>query len=473
MKCNSCGYINSKKSAFCEKCGVKLEKQDTICADCHKSNPAHFKFCASCGSNLVEQKTRLQRRPASVNVERGTDAEREPAVIEKDYDNIMGRNDEQRLKGAQDPGHFTAQPLKAELQGIKKESKVRIFIIIIAAIAIAGIAIFFLMNTGKDNEAAEPEQKITSAYTEQQVAADKTKGEGATETEDEGVTEAEYETVKSENSLTWAWNYNYPAFPSGSVKDVYIIYSTDSGNIEMAAFNLAKGVEDEVYFLWDGYLTINNSNWVRDCDYYLLDNYSWREIETNYTMLSDEVYDIAASNINIYDQQNTLILAENDFSKQLTLPIIDEEEEGIHRYSYIIADCGWNEAFERAQSMGGYLAHINSEEEFDYIVSEIESLDYSNIQFYIGGSRAADSSDYYWINEEKQPYGESLNAAMGSWFWMDGEPSYSDEGVEEMYLNILYYKAGERWVGNDVPENIVTSFAIFSGKIGYIIEYED
>ena len=48
------------------------------------------------------------------------------------------------------------------------------------------------------------------------------------------------------------------------------------------------------------------------------------------------------------------------------------DRDGIHRYSYVLNDCGWNEAFNCAQQAGGCFVHINSQEEFDYIVGQLE-----------------------------------------------------------------------------------------------------
>jgi len=58
--------------------------------------------------------------------------------------------------------------------------------------------------------------------------------------------------------------------------------------------------------------------------------------------------------------------------------------------------------------------------------------------------------------------------------WMDGEPSYVGENadglkVSEEYLDLFYLKSQDRFVLNDVEEDIS---AYYPGKIGYICEYE-
>lgn len=148
-------------------------------------------------------------------------------------------------------------------------------------------------------------------------------------------------------------------------------------------------------------------------------------------------------------------------------------EMGIHRYDYVLSDGGWTEDFTKAKAMGGYLAHINSNEEFSYITRELENKGYQKMEFYIGGRRDSGSQNYHWVDGNNKPYGELLNSSMGSWFWLKNEPSFIDGSIEEAYLNILYYKAESKWVGNDGPENIVACLPEFSGKTGFIVEYDE
>lgn len=153
----------------------------------------------------------------------------------------------------------------------------------------------------------------------------------------------------------------------------------------------------------------------------------------------------------------------------------DPTEGGIHRYEFVISDCTWEEAYKQCISKGGYLARINSQREYDYILNEISKKGMKEIHFNIGGRRDLNSHDYYWVNEKNQLYGEKINSSE-YWCineWMANEPSFEDGEIQENCLDIFYYENEGRWVWNDVPNDIVQVVSYYSGKLGYICEYED
>lgn len=153
----------------------------------------------------------------------------------------------------------------------------------------------------------------------------------------------------------------------------------------------------------------------------------------------------------------------------------DPTEGGIHRYEFIIADVTWSQAFADCKSRGGYLVRINSEEEYQYILKQLDAGSYQKIQFFIGGRRDSGSSEYYWADEDDELYGDQINTS-SYWCsseWLSGEPSFRDGANEEEYLDLLYYKNEGRWTWNDAPNDILAVVPSFSGRIGYICEYED
>lgn len=154
---------------------------------------------------------------------------------------------------------------------------------------------------------------------------------------------------------------------------------------------------------------------------------------------------------------------------------METEEALIHRYDYLVEDCTWSEAVQRCLERGGYLATIESREEFDFITAELDRSAMGDILFYLGSSRDAENN-YYWRNADGAYEGTPLNGNGNNWcysYWMQGEPSFYDGEIEENVLALFYFQDESRWVFNDVPENILEHLPYYSGKIGYICEYEN
>ncbi|MRM87789.1 C-type lectin domain-containing protein [Faecalicatena contorta] len=150
------------------------------------------------------------------------------------------------------------------------------------------------------------------------------------------------------------------------------------------------------------------------------------------------------------------------------------DDAAIHRYEYIKSDCTWTEAFQDCLNRGGYLARINSSEEYEYIRKEISRAGMTNIFFRIGGRRDDNSKDYYWVNENNKLFGEKLNSE-DSWCsdeWKNGEPSFQDGSLEEQYMDLFFYDGEKRFVWNDVPDDMLAAESSYTGFLGYICEYE-
>ena len=155
------------------------------------------------------------------------------------------------------------------------------------------------------------------------------------------------------------------------------------------------------------------------------------------------------------------------------------QEDAIHRYEVIVDDCTWEEAYQNCLSMGGYLARINSKEEFDYITKKVveKEKDYSKKQYYVGMRRDVNSDAYYLVNENNELVGDRLDNGYTSWansLWLSKEPSYYDSTlkIEETCVSIFKYKETNKWVMNDIPSNLVIQVPSYEGKLGYICEFD-
>ena len=69
---------------------------------------------------------------------------------------------------------------------------------------------------------------------------------------------------------------------------------------------------------------------------------------------------------------------------------------------------------------------------------------------------------------------EVLNSDAYPGVWMTGEPSFRDDSIsqDEFYLNLFYYSKENRWVWNDVPNDIIAVVDSYKGSVGYICEYD-
>lgn len=148
------------------------------------------------------------------------------------------------------------------------------------------------------------------------------------------------------------------------------------------------------------------------------------------------------------------------------------ENPSLHSYEFVISNCSWWEAQKEAVSRGGYLANFDSEEEYQYVLSLIESEGYGDIYFRIGARREEDSESFYWVNADGELFGESLNGE-NAWclhHWLTGEPTFVWKSKNEYFLEIFYSDKEKRWVWNDIDER--PTWPTDATKLGYIIEYD-
>lgn len=143
---------------------------------------------------------------------------------------------------------------------------------------------------------------------------------------------------------------------------------------------------------------------------------------------------------------------------------IKKELKKEHRYELCIDDVSWTEAYEGAKQKGGYLAEIESKEEYEKVLKEINSNKHNLHYIWLGAKRNSDNKKYMrWVNS-----GNKLTFEM----WHSKEPSYVDGDIPENYLCMMIYANEDKWTWNDVPNDIIKNLPSAKGKIGYIVEYD-
>lgn len=127
-------------------------------------------------------------------------------------------------------------------------------------------------------------------------------------------------------------------------------------------------------------------------------------------------------------------------------------------YRVYRSDVGWETANYNAYNQNGRLVSINSSEEFNRVCS---LADNNGLKvFWVGARRAASDS---WNSVR---WNDGSYVSIGRWY--TNEPSYRSEGIEECYL--MVFKVNGVWYYNDAP-NEVSQY--YTGKMGYIVEFED
>lgn len=210
--------------------------------------------------------------------------------------------------------------------------------------------------------------------------------------------------------------------------------------------------------------------------------YTWNDIDVkweDYAKLRKEAYD--ESDAVYLDQELTQKeilqrLDDGTISSQVC-PVHRDTEEGIHTYEIIVADVSWGQAYSDCESRGGHLVHINSEAEYQAILDQIRREGQQDKIFYLGGTRDYGEQTYRWVSGGFTGKETLTENAKYTSYWMQGEPSCYGEDtdgnvVEEYCMDMFYYKSENRFVWNDVPDDILSAASAYRGRIAYICEYE-
>ncbi len=148
-----------------------------------------------------------------------------------------------------------------------------------------------------------------------------------------------------------------------------------------------------------------------------------------------------------------------------------------HRYGVFLQNGTWEDAFHACREKGGHLVRIDSMDEYNQLLSELDSLGYRGYRLYIGGRRDLAGQQYYWADDTNAFVGEPLNDpnAWCAGSWMVGKPSFYDESInaDEHVLEMFYYESENRWVWNDIPNNLPDYIGDATLNAGYICEYDN
>ena len=137
-------------------------------------------------------------------------------------------------------------------------------------------------------------------------------------------------------------------------------------------------------------------------------------------------------------------------------------------YDFVLDNCTWTQAFQRAKNAGGQLVRIETAAEYDAIRDEIAQRGLEYVMFRVGARRNENSADFYWVDGNNKFTGRPLNRTLENIGaqWAAGEPSLEWNGTQEDVLE-FEYSAG-MWVWNDIADqpNLAPGYCY-----GYIIEY--
>lgn len=125
-----------------------------------------------------------------------------------------------------------------------------------------------------------------------------------------------------------------------------------------------------------------------------------------------------------------------------------------HRYEVINTRMTWTEAKSYCENLGGYLATIESQEEYNKIVQLANAS--GRKVLWLGAQKNSNQS-FEWVTGEAFEYSN----------WLSGEPN--NEGGNENCL--VMFLVNDQWVWADVPNDISSYYAV--DTVGFVCEYDE
>ena len=150
-----------------------------------------------------------------------------------------------------------------------------------------------------------------------------------------------------------------------------------------------------------------------------------------------------------------------------------------HRYELFVQDCSWSEAQKICLEKGGYLATVTCTDEAKVISELIKKEGYTDKAFFVGYRSCEWVGDTFcsfrWINQDGS-YQEIMPSMYD--FWDYNSPGYdytkkewSFEGGEQEVGLAKYFEEDGMIYIFDAPDKILSVSPEYSGKIGFVCEY--
>lgn len=141
-----------------------------------------------------------------------------------------------------------------------------------------------------------------------------------------------------------------------------------------------------------------------------------------------------------------------------------------HRYELIVEDVTWEEASARCQEKGGYLATITSNEEMRRIQEQVTAEAKTDITFFVG------AKERKWLEHGTEELDAMILYTILD-FWPNGGldlQRWQKEGEEALknYFVLVYRESDRRCYLGEELNDILTAKPSYTGKIGYICEYD-
>lgn len=125
-----------------------------------------------------------------------------------------------------------------------------------------------------------------------------------------------------------------------------------------------------------------------------------------------------------------------------------------HRYEVVNTRMTWEEAKSYCENLGGYLATIESQDEYNKIVQLANAS--GRKVLWLGAQKNSNQS-FEWITGESFEYSS----------WLSGEPN--NEGGNENCL--VMFLVNNQWVWADVPNDLSAYYG--ADTVGFVCEYDE